>query len=527
MRVRNLIVLLSLLWALPVEAQLVRFPSIEIGTVSVGCRYQSLNVGDDNPNGDVTGSICDVVIETTTGAVWTKTSGTATTSGWVALTSSATTGTVTSVALTAPGIFSVSGSPITASGTLALSLANQNANVVFAGPATGSATAPAFRKIVFGDWATNSCASGQIPKFDGADWVCDDDAGASTGAPADVQYVTLATDATLTNERVLTAGDEIDLTDAGANGAITVSLEGTLNSKTLATPTVTGAITLPDGVTQVFNPDATNAGINVGAVAGDPSSADNGDLWYDSGSNELTARINGSNVALGAGGGGSPGGSSGDLQINDGSSGFDPYAGDGCSPGDFVTDIASDGTVTCDTPVGGGGGGLVLLEQHTASSSASLDFTTCISSTYDEYQIEFVGIVPATDNTNLYMRMSTNGGSTYDSSSIYGHAVFVWRAGATGAQGAEGGSNHINLTSFGVSNASTNGIVGHVRFSSPLSTALHKYLVGELTFNDTGFRLGAVTRASYESVTAVDAFQFFMNSGNIASGTIRCYGVEK
>ena len=33
-------------------------------------------------------------------------------------------------------------------------------------------------------------------------------------------------------------------------------------------------------------------------------------------------------------------------------------------------------------------GALVLLEQHTASSSATLDFTTCITSTYDEYVIE-------------------------------------------------------------------------------------------------------------------------------------------
>jgi len=61
-----------------------------------------------------------------------------------------------------------------------------------------------------------------------------------------------------------------------------------------------------DGVKQTFNPDATNAGINVGAVAGDPSSPVDGDLWYDSTANELTARINGVNVALGAGGGGAP-----------------------------------------------------------------------------------------------------------------------------------------------------------------------------------------------------------------------------
>lgn len=59
-----------------------------------------------------------------------------------------------------------------------------------------------------------------------------------------------------------------------------------------------------DGVKQTFNPNATNAGFNVGSVAGDPSTPVNGDLWYDSTANELTARINGVNVALGSGGGG-------------------------------------------------------------------------------------------------------------------------------------------------------------------------------------------------------------------------------
>ena len=60
-------------------------------------------------------------------------------------------GTVTSVALSLPGIFIVSGSPITASGTLTASLASQSANRVFAGPTTGSAAAPTFRALVAAD----------------------------------------------------------------------------------------------------------------------------------------------------------------------------------------------------------------------------------------------------------------------------------------------------------------------------------------------------------------------------------------
>lgn len=61
------------------------------------------------------------------------------------------TGTVTSVAMTVPSFLSVAGSPITTAGTFAVSLANQNANLVFAGPGTGAAAAPTFRALVAAD----------------------------------------------------------------------------------------------------------------------------------------------------------------------------------------------------------------------------------------------------------------------------------------------------------------------------------------------------------------------------------------
>lgn len=94
---------------------------------------------------------------------------------------------------------------------------------------------------------------------------------------------------------------------------------GKLIQNSTTTLSDAGAFALADGVTQVFNPDATNPGLDVGSIAGDPSAPNNGALWYDSSANELTARINGSNVALGAGGGGgSPGGSDTEVQYNDG-----------------------------------------------------------------------------------------------------------------------------------------------------------------------------------------------------------------
>lgn len=65
------------------------------------------------------------------------------------------TGTVTSVALSLPNILTVSGSPITTSGTLSATLASQSTNLVFASP-SGSSGTPSFRILVSDDIPTLS-----------------------------------------------------------------------------------------------------------------------------------------------------------------------------------------------------------------------------------------------------------------------------------------------------------------------------------------------------------------------------------
>ena len=57
--------------------------------------------------------------------------------------------------------------------------------------------------------------------------------GGGGGAPTNAQYVTLATNATLTQERVLTAGTGISLTDSGAGGTITIDATGGGGNATL------------------------------------------------------------------------------------------------------------------------------------------------------------------------------------------------------------------------------------------------------------------------------------------------------
>ncbi len=71
--------------------------------------------------------------------------------GWQSEVVAVSGGTVTSVGLSLPGMFNVTGSPVTSAGTLTAALANQLANLVFAGPASGGGAVPSFRALVPAD----------------------------------------------------------------------------------------------------------------------------------------------------------------------------------------------------------------------------------------------------------------------------------------------------------------------------------------------------------------------------------------
>jgi hypothetical protein len=76
-------------------------------------------------------------------------------------------GTVTSVGVTVPSRQTVTGSPITGSGTIAITDNTQSANEVFAGPGSGSAAAPTFRAIESADLPVATTSALGVVKPDG------------------------------------------------------------------------------------------------------------------------------------------------------------------------------------------------------------------------------------------------------------------------------------------------------------------------------------------------------------------------
>jgi len=173
------------------------------------------------------------------------------------------------------------------------------------------------------------------------------------------------------------------------------------------------------------------------------------------------------------------------------------------------------------------GGGLVLLEQHTASASATLDFTTFLSATYDAYIFHLLAILPATSTDDLWMRMGTGVGPTYDSGANYTWAYTQNSQIPNGANLGAAGDTKIKIA-HSLGTGATNGTSGEIRLYDPQSASVYKRLITRLTHLDSGGNfINSSAGGQYLSTTAVTGIRFLFSTGNITSGIIRCYGVAK
>jgi len=184
-----------------------------------------------------------------------------------------------------------------------------------------------------------------------------------------------------------------------------------------------------------------------------------------------------------------------------------------------------------------GTGGMTLLSTQTASSSATIDFTSGIDSTYKEYIFKFYNIHPnPTGNAHLLFNFSTDSGSNYNvtkTTTVF-HArhdegnsdtALTYDTAGDLAQSTD----FQRLTSEVTFPSATNSdehYSGHFHLFNPSSTTFVKHFISTGIHYASTYAVNDFIAGYANTTSAIDAIQFKMTSGNIDVGTIKLYGVS-
>jgi len=201
--------------------------------------------------------------------------------------------------------------------------------------------------------------------------------------------------------------------------------------------------------------------------------------------------------------------------------------------------VANNQSLTAITalPASVSGGAMTLLETQTASSSATISFTSGIDSTYKEYQFHCINIHPSADGESLGFQGNAAGGSGYNET-ITNNFFQAYHREDGGAEGLgyESGYDQAQGTNFSRlignndnANDSCHCVVLHL-FDPSNTTSVKHFLSRSSSMEDGGAGSNPVstsfTSGYFNTTSAIDEIQFKMSSGNIDSGTIKMYGVS-
>ena len=193
------------------------------------------------------------------------------------------------------------------------------------------------------------------------------------------------------------------------------------------------------------------------------------------------------------------------------------------------TTLINNGALDAAVPTGS----LTLLSTQTASSSATIDFTSGIDSTYDSYVFKFINIHPATDGAKFTFQgdtgTNTNYNQTITSTTFYD---FHSESGASSSLSYDGSYDQAQGTSFQdlifyQGNDADQQCSGSLQIFNPSSDTFVKHFIARGVRASANDQISDEYTAGYFNLTtALTRFRFKMSSGNIDDGIIKMYGVK-
>lgn len=169
--------------------------------------------------------------------------------------------------------------------------------------------------------------------------------------------------------------------------------------------------------------------------------------------------------------------------------------------------------------------GLQLLATASASASETVEFTKDLTSTYDQYLILITNLLPATDGTALYLRISQ---ASVFKSGAANYLYTRWDHLSTATTGQSSASAaQIEIASL-VSNTSTRSFSCGIVFDKPTSTLFKMFRWDASWVTSTAVVAGTNGSGTYTvDGAAIDGIQLLMSLGNITSGQFALYGIRK
>ena len=192
--------------------------------------------------------------------------------------------------------------------------------------------------------------------------------------------------------------------------------------------------------------------------------------------------------------------------------------------------LKSDGTdIAWGSAAAGGTNGLHLLSTVTASNSSTVDLETTFDSTYEDYIIKVSNYRPSIDSTHLKLRVKDTGSASYRTNGYQGLAMQK-DSNSSGAPSADnsytdsikignsvgGDSYEAGRWTVEISKVSVSGIVKLI-YSYGAYVNSNGKAAGGYSFGFCGASTNPITGIQFLS----------SDSGNIAAGTFRLYGVAK
>ena len=177
-------------------------------------------------------------------------------------------------------------------------------------------------------------------------------------------------------------------------------------------------------------------------------------------------------------------------------------------------------------------GSLSFLSKQTASSDATISFTSGIDSTYKEYIFYFKNLHNSDDDNQFSFNFSTDGGSNYNVSKTSSFFYAINTESSSNAFAYYVGGDLANGTGFQITTIESGADndecdSGYLQLLNPSSPTFVKHFM--CTMSETGAtpRTSNNYIAGYGNTTsAINAVQFKYASGNIDSGDILLFGLN-